>query len=159
VDILRHPRVSQGRGDDHMNWMARPELREKNHCHTSSYLQIRETKQEDQAYNSMCAPLVAPPPINERRLCSEWDGATSAAKTMRRTRASPRSRAVEVRGRNYALARILSRCQILYEYTRENIAYSMETSPQVRAHVINRLLSTVRNCSCKYGMPVTGSKS
>jgi hypothetical protein len=53
------------------------------------------------------------------------------------------------------LARILSRCQLQIYCTRENIAYSMETSPRVRAHVINRLLSTVRYRSCKYGMPVS----
>jgi hypothetical protein len=39
------------------------------------------------------------------------------------------------------LAKMLSRCQMRIYCTRENIAYSMETSPQVRAHVINRLLS------------------
>jgi hypothetical protein len=38
------------------------------------------------------------------------------------------------------LARILTRCQMRIYCTRENIAYSMETSPQVRAHVIKPIV-------------------
>jgi hypothetical protein len=49
--------------------------------------------------------------------------------------ASSRSRDVEVRGRSYALARILSRSQMRVQYTRKYIAYTTETSPQARAHV------------------------
>jgi hypothetical protein len=96
------------------------------------------------------------PPINERRLCSEWDEATRAAKILqyagqeRVPEAGPSRSEAEI-----TLARILSRCQMRIYCTKENIAYSMETSPQVRAHVINRLLSTVRYCSCKYRMPVS----
>jgi len=116
--------------------------------YTSSYQQIRETMQEYKSYSSnlcTCAPLVTSPPRSERRLCSEWDGATKAAKyTPDEREASSRGRAVEVRGRNYALARILSRC--IY-CTRQNIAYTKETSPQARTYVIiNPLLSTVQYC-------------
>ena len=39
------------------------------------------------------------------------------------------------------------------EYTRENIAYTTETSPQARAHVIDPLLSTVL-----YGTVVTSTE-
>jgi hypothetical protein len=120
-------------------------------------MQIRETKQEDKAYNSRCASRR--PTANTRKtiiLCSEWHGATSTAEILlyagqeRVPEAGPSGSEAEI-----TLARILSRCQMRIYCTRENIAYSMETSPQVRAHVINRLLSTVRYRSCKYGMPVS----
>jgi hypothetical protein len=72
----------------------------------------------------MCAPLVTPPPINERQLCPEWDGgATSAVKILSRTR----GKRVPEAGRSKSEAEIThtpefspddARC----EYTRENFA-------------------------------------
>jgi hypothetical protein len=137
VDILRHQRVSQGRGDDRMNWMARPELSIVAHLHICKF--GKQSKRISPTI--LCAPLVTSMPISERRLCSEW--ATSAAKILRQTR----GKRVPEAGTSRSEAEIThspefspdARC----EFTRENIAYTTETSPQVRIHVVNPLLSTV----------------
>jgi hypothetical protein len=112
-------------------------------------VQIRTQSKRDNAYNSiLCVPLVAPP-INERRLYSEWNGATSAAKVLcqgtgnRVPKAGPsRSEAEIAHSPEFSPRR-----QMRIYCTGQNITCTIETSPQARA--IKILLSR-----CKYGMPM-----
>jgi hypothetical protein len=120
-----------------MNWMTHLVLRKITIVISSSYLQIRETRQENKAYETtrlnptMCASRR--PITNKRKpimLRMGWCHKRDKNPAPDEGETSSRRRGIYVQGRNYAFARVFpyDRC----EYARENTAHTTETSRQAR---------------------------
>ena len=116
-----------------------------------SAVRRREAHSELYALSS-CFCFLNLPPINERQLCSEWDGTISAAKILSRTRGESEFQKHGRIGRG-PRPKLQRTCQNSLQMSDANIPGKtlpiQWTSPQARAYAIKTLLS-----SCKDGMPV-----